>query len=106
MPHHERSSFPVERIVRVRVAQELRQEHLEDIDHVYNQLVNRNLHIQCVRNIRTEHRRPCLVYHVQTYRAATSGIFIQRHATDLRGTCYSQLVNVRVEYLVHESDAR
>lgn len=50
MPHQERSSFTIQRVVGVRVAEQLREEHLEDVDHV-------------------EHRRPSLVDHVQAYRS-------------------------------------
>lgn len=52
LAHQERSSFAVQRIGGVRVAEELGQKDFEDVDHV-------------------EHGRPCLVDDVQADRAGT-----------------------------------
>lgn len=49
IPHEKRGSLAVERVGRVRVAQELREENVEDVDHV-------------------EHGRPRLVDHVEADR--------------------------------------
>lgn len=51
IPHQQRGGFTIERIGRVRVAQQLRKEDLEDVDHV-------------------EHGRPGLVYDVEADGAA------------------------------------
>lgn len=50
LPHQQRRRLSVQRIARIRVAQQLRQEDFEDVDHI-------------------EHRRPGLVDHVQADRS-------------------------------------
>lgn len=74
-PHYHRSRLPVERIRRVRVAEELRKKDLEDVDHVV-------------------HRRPRLVDHIEAYGARPAGVsyMFGRH----RGTDSSSMFGWKI----------
>ena len=103
MTHEQRSCLTVEGVIRIRVPEELREKHFEDIDHIW---CNTDIRVAytIVTRPRTKHRRPCLVNDVETDRA-TAGHGDDQHKWHRGLGPDVQLVDVRVEYLVHEAYA-
>ena len=85
LPHEECGSFAIQRIGRVRVPKELREEDFEDIDHVI-------------------HWRPGLVDDIEA--DGTRAVFVSKLVNVAHKRIHIQLINVGVEYPVDEADAR
>lgn len=98
--YHQSSRLAVQGVRRVRVSEKLRQEDLEDVDHV-------------------EHGRPSLVDDIQADgarpmhfpgSAPCSVLFplkpLVRSYASRSNVVYSQLVDIGVENAIHESDTR
>lgn len=86
LPHHQCCCFAIQRIGRIGIAEELRQEDLKDVDHVV-------------------HGRPGLVDDVQTDRTRAEIDLSARETGAAPQQSNSQLINVGVEDAVDKANA-